>query len=395
MEIKQIRLEHLKDYENNPRQNDEAVDKVAESIKKFGFKVPIIVDSALEIIAGHTRKKAALKLGLDEVPVIVADDLNDQQIKAFRLADNKVAEFSEWDFDKLEIELEELANLEFNLDDLGFDDFIDTDEEDIEAEEDDFEIEVPEEPKSKIGDVYQLGKHRLMCGDSTNDDDVKKLLKNEKVEMVFTDPPYLMNFTGSVHSDGSKSHNSSFGAIKNDSMSKEDGDEFIYNIVRVIKENTIGAYYICFYRLGLDYVFRALERNNNKYRALIIWDKGNHTLSNSDYMSKYEPIVYGWIDEHNFYGEKSEYDIWQIPRTKHNDLHPTMKPLDLVERAVKNSSRTGDKVLDLFGGSGSTLIACEQLKRINYSMELDPKYVDVIIKRWEEYTGEKAVLLNE
>lgn len=395
MNIKDMKVEDLIPYDNNPRHNEQAIDKVAESIVKFGFRVPIIVDGNNTIIAGHTRLLAAKKLEMEEVPVTIASDLTESQVKAFRIADNKVAEFSEWDFDKLEIELEELANLEFNLDDLGFDDFIDTDEEDIEAEEDDFEIEVPEEPKSKIGDVYQLGKHRLMCGDSTNDDDVKKLLKNEKAEMVFTDPPYLMNFTGSVHSDGSKSHNSSYGAIKNDSMSKEDGDEFIYNIVRVIKENTIGAYYICFYRLGLDYVFRALERNNNKYRALIIWDKGNHTLSNSDYMSKYEPIVYGWIDEHNFYGEKSEYDIWQIPRTKHNDLHPTMKPLDLVERAVKNSSRTGDKVLDLFGGSGSTLIACEQLKRINYSMELDPKYVDVIINRWEEYTGEKAVLLNE
>lgn len=391
MEIKQIRLEHLKEYENNPRQNDEAVDKVAESIKKFGFKVPIIVDSDLEIIAGHTRKKAALKIGLEEVPVIVADDLNDDQIKAFRLADNKVAEFSDWDIELLMSELEEI---EMDMEDFGFEDFEENIEE-INTEEDDFVVEPPTEPKSKIGDVYQLGKHRLMCGDSTNDDDVKKLLNNEKAEMVFTDPPYLMNFTGSVHADGSKSHNSSYGTIKNDSMSKEDGDEFIYNIIRVIKENTIGAYYICFYRLGLDYIFRALERNNNKYRALIIWDKGNHTLSNSDYMSKYEPIVYGWIDEHNFYGEKAEYDIWQIPRTKHNDLHPTMKPLDLVERAIKNSSRTGDKVLDLFGGSGSTLIACEQLKRINYSMELEPKYVDVIIDRWEEYTGEKAVLLNE
>ena len=390
MEIKMMDIHSLKDYADNPRNNDGAIDYVKQSIKEFGFKVPIVVDKDNEIIAGHTRKKAALEIGIKEVPVIIADDLSDEQVRAFRLADNKVAEFSEWDMELLQSELNMLEDL--NMDDFGFD--INLDDEEAEIEEDDFEEEPPEDPVAEVGQIYQLGRHRVMCGDSTSDEDVEKLMNGNKAEMVFTDPPYLMNFSGYLHADGSKSSNSSYGNIKNDSMSREDGNDFIYNIVRMIKTHTRGAYYICFYRLGLDYVFRALERNNNQYKALIIWDKGNHTLSNSDYMSKYEPIVYGWINDHNFYGPKAEFDIWEVARTQHNNLHPTMKPLKLVERAVNNSSREKDIVLDLFGGSGSTLMACEQTGREAYLMELDPKYVDVIINRWEQYTGEEAVLVN-
>ena len=390
MEIKMMDIHSLKDYADNPRNNEGAIDYVKQSIKEFGFKVPIVVDKDNEIIAGHTRKKAALEIGIKEVPVIVADDLSDEQVRAFRLADNKVAEFSEWDMELLQSELNMLE--EMDMDDFGFDLSEDIDE--VEVEEDDFDEEPPEDPIAEVGQIYQLGRHRVMCGDSTSDEDVEKLMNGNKAEMVFTDPPYLMNFSGSVHADGSKSSNSSYGNIKNDSMSREDGNDFIYNIVRMIKTHTRGAYYICFYRLGLDYVFRALERNNNQYKALIIWDKGNHTLSNSDYMSKYEPIVYGWINDHNFYGPKAEFDIWEVARTQHNNLHPTMKPLKLVERAVNNSSREKDIVLDLFGGSGSTLMACEQTGREAYLMELDPKYVDVIINRWEQYTGEEAVLVN-
>ena len=215
-----------------------------------------------------------------------------------------------------------------------------------------------------------------------------------KADMVFTDPPYLMGFTGNVHSDGSKSFNAKFGAIKNDKMSREDGDKFILNIFKNIQKFNKGAYYVCFYRLGLDYIFRALDKLNNQYKALIIWNKGNHTLSNSDYMSKYEPIVYGWFNDHLFYGDRSNFDIWDIQRTQKNDLHPTMKPIALCSKAIENSSKKEDIVLDLFGGSGSTLIASEQLERNCYTMELDPKYVDVIIERWENFTGKKAVKIN-
>ena len=218
-----------------------------------------------------------------------------------------------------------------------------------------------------------------MCGDSTIKENVNKLMKNNKADMVFTDPPYLMNFEGNVHADGSKSYNAVHGKIKNDDMSREEGDKFIFKIFEIIKQYNKGAYYVCFYRLGLDYIFRALDKLNNRYKALIIWNKGNHTLSNSDYMSKYEPIVYGWFKNHLFYGNRS-------------NLHPTMKPVDLVVQAIKNSSKAEDIILDLFGGSGTTLIAAEQINRKCYMMELDPKYCDVIIKRWETLTGKKAIL---
>lgn len=388
MNITHKTLDELVPYENNPRNNEGAVDYVAESIKEFGFKVPIIIDKNNVIVAGHTRYKASKKLGINKVPCLVADDLTDEQIKAFRLADNKVAEIATWDFDKLDLEL---STLELDMELFGFETITD---EVQEAVEDEFDVEVPEEPKAKPGDVYQLGKHRLMCGDSTSIDDVEKLMNGNKADMVFTDPPYLMGFTGNVHSDGTKSFNAKHGAIKNDKMSREDGDKFILDIFTNIKLFNKGAYYVCFYRLGLDYIFRALDKLENQYKALIIWNKGNHTLSNSDYMSKYEPIVYGWFDKHLFYGDRSNFDIWDIQRTQKNDLHPTMKPIVLCCKAIENSSKKDDIVLDLFGGSGSTLIACEQLNRTCYTMELDPKYVDVIINRWEQYTGKKAVLLN-
>ena len=260
--------------------------------------------------------------------------------------------------------------------------------EDEYIETDDIEVTV------KKGEIYQLGPHRLMCGDSTHDKDIQALMNNEKADMVFTDPPYLMGFTGNVHADGTKSFNAKHGAIQNDKMSREDGDQFILKIFKNIQHYNRGAYYVCFYRLGLDYIFRALDKLGNKYKALIIWNKGNHTLSNSDYMSKYEPIVYGWFQEHNFYGDRSNFDIWDIPRTSKNDLHPTMKPIQLCSKAITNSSQKDDIVLDLFGGSGSTLIACEQLNRRCYTMELDEKYASVIIDRWEQFTGKKAVKLD-
>lgn len=392
MNIIELNLKDIKPYEKNPRKNDEAVEPVAESIKEFGFKVPIIIDKNNVIVAGHTRYKAAKKLKLKKVPCIKADDLNEEQVRAFRLADNKVSDIAEWDFDLLNIELDSISNIDMSL--FMFEE----DEEELEAIEDDYNIEEAleeiKEPKSKLGDIYQLGEHRLMCGDSTSIDDIEKLMNGNKADMVFTDPPYLMGFTGNVHADGSKSFNSKHGAIKNDKMTRKDGDKFILKIFENIQKFNKGAYYVCFYRLGLDYIFRALDKLNNQYKALIIWNKGNHTLSNSDYMSKYEPIVYGWFDSHLFYGDRSNFDIWDIQRTQKNDLHPTMKPIALCSKAISNSSKKEDIVLDLFGGSGSTLIACEQLNRNCYMMEYDPKYVDVIINRWENLTGKKAVLVN-
>ena len=262
------------------------------------------------------------------------------------------------------------------------------------VEEDEYCITDDVETNIQYGDLFKLGNHRLVCGDCLDSTVMEKLMQHNKADMCFTDPPYLMDFSGSVHSDGSKSYNSQYNRIVNDNLSKAEAQEFINNLVRVLKDNVSGAYYICFYRLGLDYILNALNNINSKYRAIVIWDKGNHTLSNSDYMSHYEPIVYGWFEEHNFYGGNNQVDIWNIPRTQRNDLHPTMKPLNLVSKAVGNSSEENDVVLDIFGGSGSTLIACEQLNRCCYMVEKEPVYCQIIINRWEEFTGGKAEKIN-
>jgi len=398
--IKKISVSDLIPYANNSRtHSDEQVLQIASSIKEFGFINPVIVDGENGIIAGHGRVMAAKKLGLMDVPCVDASHLSEAQKKAYIIADNKLALNAGWDDDILRIELDMLTELDFDLSLTGFSDeelqaICQVEEIAPEYEEDaDGEvIEPPAEPKTKEGDVWILGKHRLMCGDSTSIDAVDKLMAGDKSNMVFTDPPYLMDFTGAINADGTKSHSGIHGAIKNDKMSREDGDQFISDIVRNITLVNNGAYYICFYRLGMDYVFRALDANKLKCRAVIVWFKKGGTLSNSDYKSNYEPIFYGWVKEHKFYGGKAEWDFWDINKTKKNDLHPTMKPVELCERAIKNSSEINGIVLDLFGGSGSTLIACEKTNRKAYLMELDPKYCDVIINRWQTLTGKEAVL---
>lgn len=399
MNIQKIKITKLKPAEYNPRKDlkpeDEEYQKIKKSITEFGYVAPIIVNSNMTVIGGHQRLKVLKELGYTEVECVVVD-LDQEKEKALNIALNKIS--GDWDNDKLEELLAELKQTDIDLDITGFSfDEIDNILKDITgSKEDDFDIQRAldeiDEPITKTGDIWILGKHRLMCGDSTVKENVDKLMNNNKSDMIFTDPPYLMNFEGNVHADGSKSFNAKYGKIKNDNMTREQGDKFILKMFENIKEYNKGAYYVCFYRLGLDYIFRALDKLNNRYKALIIWNKGNHTLSNSDYMSKYEPIVYGWFSSHLFYGDRSNFDIWDIERTRKNDLHPTMKPVDLVIKAIRNSSKAEDIILDLFGGSGSTLIAAEQTDRICYMMELDPKYCDVIIKRWENLTGKKAIL---
>jgi len=370
----------------NPRTiNKDKFKKLVQSIKDFPKMLelrPIVVDKDGVILGGNMRFRALQELKMDIKPtwIKVADKLTDEERRRFIVEDN--LEFGLWNFDELstQYDVDELLEWGFSEKDLK----IETEIEEDEAPE------VSSEPAiSKLGEVYQLGRHRLMCGDATKIEDVEKLMDGKKADMVFTDPPYLMGFTGNVHADGSKSHNAKHGAILNDKMSKADGDQFIYDIIEIINTFCTGAYYVCFYRLGLDYIFKAMEKLSMNYKALIIWSKGNHTLSNSDYMSKYEPIVYGWIKEHNFYGDRSNFDIWEIDRTKKNELHPTMKPIALCAKAIKNSSKEDEIVLDLFGGSGSTLIACEQTNRNCYMMELDPNYCDVIRKRYYKFIGKE------
>ena len=399
MQIKKIPVEKLIPYVRNSRTHSDAqVAQIAASIKEFGWTNPILVDGENGIIAGHGRLLAARKLGAKNVPVIELAHLTESQKRAYVIADNQLAMNAGWDTAMLTLELADLKESEFDLDLIGFD--AKELEKLLEPEQvegltdEDAVPDAPEEPKTKLGDIYQLGNHRLMCGDSTSIDAVEKLMP-ETANMIFTDPPYLMDFTGGIHADGSKSFNAKHGAIKNDKMSEQEGNDFLDAINSIIKIKVDGAFYITFYRLGIGKYYASFDRTGLKCRSLIIWDKGNHTLSNSDYMSMYEPMFYGWVNNHKFYGGKNGMDIWRIKRTAKNDLHPTMKPVELVERAIVDGSQVNGVVLDLFGGSGTTMIAAEKHGRHARLMELDPKYCDVIVKRWEDFTGKKAVLLTE
>lgn len=378
-----VNISDLKPLEKNlfKSRGDKQIELIGKSIQDFKEMMslrPIIVDEDFNILGGNKRFYALKMLGYVDLPsnwVKMATGLSEEQKREFIVKDN--AHWgSEWDLDLLKdwkIDLEGFGvDVDFELLSLSEDDV-----EEVEADN-------PEDVKTDIqeGDVFQIGRHRLMCGDSTDFELVKNKLCDGKImNMMFTDPPYLMGFEGNIHADGSKSQNARFGKIINDKMSKEEGQRFINKIFEVSKELVIGSYYVCFYRLGLHYIFNALQENDLQYKSLIIWNKGNHTLSNSDYMSKYEPIVYGWFKEHKFYGDRSNFDIWDIQGTQKNDLHPTMKPIELCAKAVSNSSEQNGLVLDLFGGSGSTMVACEQLNRSCFMMELDAHYCQVIINR--------------
>jgi site-specific DNA-methyltransferase (adenine-specific) len=371
MEIINIDINKLKPYKNNPRKNDEAVEYVANSIKEFGFKVPIIVDKDYEIIAGHTRLKSAKKLGLKEVPIIIADDLTEEQVKAFRLADNKVSEVAEWDFNLLDNELSNILDIDMSI--FGFDVF--EEEEEQEIIEDDFEIELPKEPKAKLGDIYQLGNHRLMCGDSTKEENVAKLMNGNKADMVFTDPPYNVQFNG---------RSGKFEVIENDDLSNEEFNIFIGKTIDLIKKLNPPIYYI-----WCNWKFYGILQEKLEFKNCIVWAKNVFGLGKG-YRHQHEFCLFNGIVDDDI---KNESDLWEIAKDS-NYIHPTQKPVALCGRALKNHKKVVN-VLDLFGGSGSTLIACEQLNRKCYMMELDPKYVDVIIERWETFTGKKAVLLNK
>ena len=395
-DVKMISTKSLIPYARNSRtHSEEQVSQIAASITEWGFTNPILKDENNNILAGHGRLLAAQKLQFEKVPCITAKGWTEAQKKAYVIADNKLALNAGWDFEMLAVEFEDLQNFDFDLHLTGFEPdelakiLLEPEKEGL-TEEDDVP-DIPEKPLTVEGDVWILGNHRLMCGDSTDFNAVEKLLQNKKANMCFTDPPYLMDFTGGIHADGSKSFNASHGTIKNDKMSKKEGEAFLDSINTVIKDYVDGAFYITFYRLGIDGYYASLDRVGLRCRSLIIWDKGNHTLSNSDYMSMYEPIFYGWVNNHKFYGGKNGMDIWRIDRTKKNVLHPTMKPVELCIKAIKDGSQVNGLVLDLFGGSGSTLIACEKVNRECRVMELEAKYCDVIIKRWQEFTGEEAV----
>lgn len=397
MDIIIKKIEQIRPYEKNPRKNNEAVKYVAESIKQFGFKVPIVIDKEGVIVAGHTRYKASLKLGLKEVPCIVADDLTPEQVKAFRLADNKTSEKSEWDFDLLDSELEDILN--FNMEDFGFE--FETEDESKEVEEDNFEVdkylEDIQESIVKKGEVWKLGDHYLMCGDATSKEDVEKLmsvfdksdvggLRFIQANLLVTDPPYNVDYEGKTK-DSLK--------IKNDNMGDNQFKQFLTdsfsNANEVMKE---GASFYIWHADSEGYNFRSACKDVSwKVRQCLIWNKNTMVMGRQDYQWKHEPCLYGWKDgaSHNWYSDRKQTTVLEFEKPLRNEMHPTMKPVNLIGYLICNSSKNGDVVLDIFGGSGTTLIACEQLERQCRMMELDPKYCDVIIKRWETLTGKKGV----
>ena len=383
-------------YARNPRTHNETqVAKIAASIVEFGWTNPILVDGDNGIIAGHGRLAAARKLGLDAVPVIELAHLSVNQKRAYVIADNRLALDAGWDEEMLALELADLTSAGYDLALTGFDDvdleamFGDPDGEGVEGNTDDDAVpEVPVTPVSQAGDVWLLGSHRLVCGDSTQAESYASLLQGAKVAMVFTDPPYNVNYANTAK-DKMRGKNR---AILNDNL----GDGF-YDFLLAALTPTIanceGAIYVAMSSSELDVLQAAFREAGGKWSTFVIWAKNTFTLGRSDYQRQYEPILYGWPEgaTRHWCGDRDQSDVWQIKKPHKNDLHPTMKPVELVERALRNSSQAGDVVMDPFGGSGTTLIAAEKTGRVARLIELDPKYVDVIVRRWQDWTGKQAM----
>lgn len=379
-----MKIDEVKPYPNNPRNNDDGVEAVANSIKEFGWQQPIVVDKDNVIIVGHTRYKAAKKLGMDKVPVVVASNLSDEPVRAYRLADNKTGELTDWDMGLLNDELADIADIDMS--NFGFD--LDLDDDEVEVQEDDFDDEISEEPKSKLGQIYQLGRHRLMCGDSTNPKMVKKLVGGMQCDLLLTDPPYNVDYSSKDYGMDKSSKTRKNNQIANDKMAPDEFYEFLFSVFTNAKNNLKdgASFYIWFSDLATVEFNNAANEAGLLVKETLIWEKNNIVLGRQDYQHKHEPCLYGWVKggSHSWYSDRKQTTVMHFDKPQRADLHPTMKPVALFDYQIKNSSKSGDVVLDLFGGSGTTIMACEQDGRNTYVMEYDPKYVDVIIKRWEE-----------
>lgn len=396
MEIIKLKIADIVPYDKNPRKNDGAVDAVAESIKQCGYCAPIVIDEDNVILAGHTRLKALKKLKYKECECVRKVGMTEEQKRKYRLLDNKTNELAEWDIDLLKGELDGLDFLDF---DFGFDIGIESEPQAI-VEDDAPEVDTQAEPITKLGDIWQLGEHRLMCGDSTDAGTVALLMDGKKADLFLTDPPYnvALGMGGSVD-EARKRHRRTDGlVIMNDKMSEDKFFEFLLNCFKAAKDalKEGGAFYIWHAdNEGLN--FRsALKESGLTLRQVLIWNKNCITLGRQDYQWRHEPCLYGWKDgaSHNWYGDRKQPTVLDFKKPSRSEEHPTMKPVELFAYQIQNSTKKNDIVLDLFGGSGTTIIACEQTGRIGYSMELDPKYCDVIIKRYENLTGKKAVKIN-
>jgi DNA modification methylase len=424
-------IDSIRPYENNPRDNDAAIDAVAASLKEFGWRQPVVVDEAGVIIVGHTRYKAALKLGMTEVPVHVAIGLSPAQARAYRIADNQTATMSSFDEDKLALELIELQKVDFNLDLTGFsgDELLRLLEPPHgEGQVDPDSIpEPPDEATTKPGDLWKLGSHRLLCADSAKPEDVDRLLDGAKIHLVNTDPPYnvkveprsnnaiaagLSSFQGTTHHQQfdverhpekakptQKKLRAKDRPLANDFVSDEDFNRMLRdwfgNMARVLIPGR--AFYIWGGYSNLGNYPPALKECGLYFSQGIVWDKQHPVLTRKDFLGCFEIGYYGWREgaAHQFYGPNNAPDLWQVKKVNPQAMiHLTEKPVELASRAMEYSSKRGENVLDLFGGSGSTLIAAEQTARRAYLMELDPLYCDVIVKRYETFSGQKADLVT-
>jgi DNA modification methylase len=420
-------LTDIRPYDKNPRINDGAVDAVAASLKEFGFRQPIVVDSDGVIICGHTRYKAAQKLGLEKVPVHVAKDLSPEQIKAYRIADNQTAALAEWNYDLLPIELGELVAANYDLGLLGFDaddlaKLLDPGLKDGLCDPDDIPAP-PDEATTRLGDLWILGEHRLLCGDSSKAEDVDRLLDGATIHLVNTDPPYnvkveprsnnaiaagLSSFQGTTHHQGldlarhpekakptRKKLRPKDRPLANDFVSDEAFDQMLHawfgNIARVLAPGR--AFYIWGGYANCGNYPPVLKAVGLYFSQAVIWVKEHPVLTRKDFMGNHEWCFYGWREgaAHQWLGPTNAVDVWSVKKVNPQSMvHLTEKPVELAARAMQYSSRAGENVIDLFGGSGSTLIAAEQTGRSAYLMELDPLYCDVIVERWEKFTGRKA-----
>lgn len=367
-------------YEKNPRINDNAVPAVMKSIEEFGFKVPIVIDKNGIIVTGHTRLKAAKKLGMKTVPCIVADDLTPEQIKAFRLADNKVAEAAEWDMELLNEELDGIIDIDMS--DFNFGDITDSPSSEDVVEDDGENIELPRETKTRLGDLWTIGRHKLMCGDATSEDVLKRLMGGDKVDMYLTDPPYNVAYEGKTEDKLT---------IQNDSM--EDSAFYQFLVDSFVAADSVmneGAAFYVWHADSEGYNFRGACRAVEwELRECLIWNKNTMVLGRQDYQWKHEPCLYGWKGgaAHNWYSDRKQTTVIDMNKPNRNAEHPTMKPVQLFAYLMENSSKPGDIILDSFCGSGTTLIACEQMGRVARVLEIDPKYCDVIIKRYINLVG--------
>ncbi len=403
--IERRQIEALIPYARNSRtHSDEQIDQLVASMREWGWTNPVLVDERGEIIAGHGRVMAARKLGLTEVPVIVAAGWTEAQKRAYVIADNKLALNAGWDEELLALELGDLQELGFDLDLIGFSDdeladLLDEEETTEGLTPDDETPDVLPEAVSVTGDVWKLGKHRVMCGDSTDEASAFLLLEGQQADMVFTDPPYGVSYADKNESLNKASKGNHIQTeIMNDHLQGDALGAFFLAIFRtmaaVMKPGC--PFYVCAPQGGeqMMMMMMMMMKAGIPMRHELIWVKDNHVLGRADYHYKHEPILYGWKDGagHPWYGGRDKFSTWHVDKPMQSKLHPTMKPVELVEIALENSSKRGDTVLDLFGGSGATLIACEKTGRIARLMELDPRYVDVIVRRWQDYTGQQAVL---